>query len=630
MALTAAQLAKLATKVTGSREAFAAAFAAAQAGLDVPTDFKAVATSPDDLAAFEQAFGFADSRNFLGLLIVACVDRAIAKPDLPELGPPRANGLPRAPVAAPSRTAQSLQGFVRLVSGMSDAAQAAVEGNRLLRQVCEIIHNNTPRGTGVLIAPHLVLTAWHVVADEFEPAPGGGWQPKAGAASRLAVGFDRVSVIEGSSLDLTPVRVSLAKDWLAAWSPCDAAETQCRFPADGVDLSDKLDFAVLRLAESVGFLRSWRPLKNVRAPAADVDIVVYQYPETLTLQLARGTIDEVMARPRFLHRANTASGSSGGPCLDGQFYLVGLHHAGYDPDTQLPPAQRRNRGIPAPAIVARIATLPDLDPATHPLFRIEDERPGPIVGLKTFQALVLEAAGLRGDPATSPRILRVSGGPHSGKRFCLRLAKQLLAPSQDVVVVLPASSVPPSPEEAALKILEGAGMRTDVARARLPAPAAAATTEPAWLRNQFVPAFGEALRAAAPGRRVWLAIDELEHHALPQGPVRDFLGLVYEQISGMPWLRVLLIGPAGAVPAGAIPFTREYRLTDPTLDEVTECIARHYLVAGRLDDPRVPANVVYAAATEFAGETALIVLIEKLLLKPGVLPPIPSRRTAPV
>jgi hypothetical protein len=74
---------------------------------------------------------------------------------------------------------------------------------------------------------------------------------------------------------------------------------------------------------------------------------ILEHPAGAPLQLAAGTITEVLAR-RVRYDANTVAGASGSPSLDAARDLVALHHVG-DPSASAP---TYNQGIPTHLIAA--------------------------------------------------------------------------------------------------------------------------------------------------------------------------------------------------------------------------------------------------------------------------------------
>ncbi|MES0133603.1 serine protease [Mesorhizobium sp. M0016] len=220
-------------------------------------------------------------------------------------------------------------------------------------------------GTGALIGPDLVLTNYHVVEKLRR-------DPTRQADAR--VHFDYFAPETGR-------RIPLAQVWDVAMSSYSFQDLNADMPAD----PEKLDYAVIRLAERVGELplpadyaagwpdgtrparRGWLVLpKPEMRPAKDTPIDIYHHPCTIgnqgvsSLPLpdvpSRGTIISIdPGELRVTHNAETVHGSSGAICYGKNLEPVALHHAG-DPGSALknvkrPPGQR---AIPLGAIAAQL------------------------------------------------------------------------------------------------------------------------------------------------------------------------------------------------------------------------------------------------------------------------------------
>ncbi|WP_031256511.1 trypsin-like serine peptidase [Mesorhizobium sp. L48C026A00] len=238
-------------------------------------------------------------------------------------------------------------------------------------------------GTGALIGPDLVLTNYHVV-ERLEK--------NAARQAAARVRFDYFAPGTGRV-------VVLAQDWLVAksfysWRDLD--------PTRDVE-PDKLDYAVVRIAEKVGdgppaegVAAGWRyvgrPARRgwlvLPKPETRVEkgtpIDIYHHPcvveggQVSSCAMpdlpARGTILSVDAGwLRVTHNAETRHGSSGAICYGKNLDPVALHHAG-DPDSALetvtpdqkplPPGQR---AIPLGLVAAQLlASFPKIYQETLP------------------------------------------------------------------------------------------------------------------------------------------------------------------------------------------------------------------------------------------------------------------------
>jgi V8-like Glu-specific endopeptidase len=147
-------------------------------------------------------------------------------------------------------------------------------------------------GTGFLIAPGIILTCQHVLRD------------KPVQESSFELDYQRDE--DGSFRRVTTVKLNPEMCFVA---------------------NEKLDFAVVGL-ESELKDRPVMPLVDDGNTRVGEELSLFHYPQAgpLQLSLRRGTVLAVY-NDIFHHDANTQPGSAGGPLLDQNLRLVGLHHA---------------------------------------------------------------------------------------------------------------------------------------------------------------------------------------------------------------------------------------------------------------------------------------------------------------
>lgn len=269
-----------------------------------------------------------------------------------------------------------LQKVITERSVFHDAEPFLVALQARIAWVCQVLAPGGG-GTGVLVAPDLILTNHHVIDAAI----------KSGAAARdVACLFDFKQSFNGQQIS-PGRRVSAGAQWLVAARPHSAADTAPAGSAGGGPAAQELDYALIRLSEPVGRQplgvrgvadpgagqRQWLTLSlNAPSVAPGDPLIVLQHPQLPQkrtqepVQIAMGTVlDSPYPGLRVRHNARTLSGSSGSPCFDANLDLVALHHAGEAVAGAQPPAW--NQAIPIHNIVAdlieRGVSPPFWDPA---------------------------------------------------------------------------------------------------------------------------------------------------------------------------------------------------------------------------------------------------------------------------
>lgn len=214
---------------------------------------------------------------------------------------------------------------------LSNPLTATPNVQRAIRSVCAIV-SGPHNGTGVLIGPDLVLTAYHVIDHVTERADIDG----------MHCYFDYVEdgadSPAGGGMEVGVLAVDVCS------SPPSPGDLEGGPPEFRRDL---LDYAILRLNSPMGRrpARDGRPRGWVRLPREPVvpdiedEIYLFQHPEgdnffhrQQPLRYGLGEVVDVLEHAaRFVHTAGSAPGSSGGPCFDvsKDFAFVGLHNAGH-------------------------------------------------------------------------------------------------------------------------------------------------------------------------------------------------------------------------------------------------------------------------------------------------------------
>jgi V8-like Glu-specific endopeptidase len=222
----------------------------------------------------------------------------------------------------------------------------------------------TTGGTGFLVGPDLVLTAYHVLRPAIDFAAKRAAAVLAAPAD-VRFRFDYKLLRDGRTLSWGVYYDLHETDWLAASSPGSPLDVQPE-PKPDPDPAH-LDFALVRLDAPAGehgigvrqapearaAKRGWIELPAA-APRfiADTPLLILHYPEGKPLKLAIRMQSVVKCNDngsRLKHRTNTDYGSSGAPCFDARWNLVALHQG-----THTAPGNAYNQAVPIDRIAAAL------------------------------------------------------------------------------------------------------------------------------------------------------------------------------------------------------------------------------------------------------------------------------------
>jgi hypothetical protein len=462
----------------------------------------------------------------------------------------------------------ALQGLVQPTLGFLNADMLRSGVIIAVRRVCRIsvsAEDSASFGTGFLVGPQAVITSWHVIA----PLLDASGTPKENSAEKIRVEFDAI----GTSHTLTTVGV--VAQWLVGSSkvhPIEHPPAQLDFGAAAPDGFDKhLDYALIRLDKPVGRERGYYRLDRSRKPAVDgarTQITLFQHPYGTNMWAAMGTglaLWPPRIETRFRHNANSMNGSSGGLILDADFEPVALHQCGILRDDGQAVV---NGAIPTACIAANddpFEGTTGLDPLWHIA-----ETDAPVIGREDFQRHVLNAI------AGNTRIIAVRGEPKTGKTFSIAILRALLGLVEHSVIEMKAANISPVPARLAADLLESMGAPV-LETEPLPATADALTAQDAWIRDTLYPEFARRAYKAAGKRILWLAIDDLDTNPLANSASRHLLERLYSDIASLPFLRIVLLGLTGPVPA-ALPKFVGYDATQPfTRAEIETYLQRRFV-----------------------------------------------------
>lgn len=588
---------KMAEAVTASRADFARVFLEAQAeraSLQPRVEFEAVVANVadgSDREAFAEALRFAEVEGFAAQLAVAIAHESLENGDIMRHLLESA----RAGTAGPAE----LQAITDFVQGLSEP-NVDVRGRiRAARWTVQIRVDGSPAGTGVLIRPHLVLTAWHVVEPLFSKLGGTKRAPIPDIGNRLKVQFDHVMRLVQQGAALAPGNVleieAANTDWCVVFSPCHPEELQKRLPDDLSELKDYWDYCVFKLARTPGLERGWLELdRSAIVPKPSSYMLVYQHAGGQSMRLGSGPLSAPEAAAahavpalRFLHTVNTTNGSSGGPCFDRSFLLFGLHQGVWPaPVNLMQPVV--NRGVPIRPIIDHLKkAVPKLpDPERQYIFRIpEKDGYHPVVGCDAFQDVVWEMS-----TAKAIKLLLILGDGQAGKTFRMGVLDAMMPSTAHLKIMLPAGDISKLGAEAlARRIAREAGVE-DLVIQSAEQNGSAATT---WVRDEVCRRLLDALAKVRGGRRVWICLCDLNKTNIEGEQAPDLLHAIYASTLGPDgeWLRVVLDGMLGDLPAILGPVIRRHRVEYADVDvlkgHVRACIER--LLIAEKAEPNVVA-----------------------------------------
>lgn len=610
--LDAGQARALALGIRGSRQAVAAVYdqVAVRAGRDLP-DFKTVALGVDDpveaftRALLEAAGGTVPWHHVLLADLVAqgLIDPAVlaqtAAPSAVTLMPQNGDG-----------TFLEPQAFTPEMMAVLPVADLLAAINLAARRLC-LIRAGGAQGTGFLIGPHTVLTNWHVMKGLIDPATG---KARTGSARDIQISFETLADNRGRPCQA-------AEDWLAGFSPLVKAGEPLPFSPDGTFL----DYCAIRVQGAPGRERGWYDLSQTGELIDTSDaFFVFQHPAGSAQRagVARDTVPD--ADVNFLrHQVWTASGSSGGLCLDHALRPIALHHAGIFHDTETEPNGRPkflyNRAVRLASIHAAKPLLGAPVAGLDRVLRLSDGSAA-VIGRVATQATLRQMAV----DASKP-ILVVRGDRKSGKTFTATILRESFPFDSRKIILLSAADLTAEAADLARLILRGAGkdpVEIDAAFANL----ASLTTGPATVADVFatMKTLLLGIVGASPVQPylLWLVIDQLDQVPLPGIGARSLLEKIYNDTGLLAVMRVILIGLTDVLTSVDPQTILTDRLEDPHRlkpEEVEECLSGLMVTAGVIPaagEVRRHAEIVLGATDKLDARgrqtTPLVVLSELL------------------
>jgi hypothetical protein len=563
----------VAQALSTTRVEFAKIFWQAQTLVPIPVasriEFEAIAaTEANDVKAFEVALVFAQQNGFFLFIIILAVNTGLEKGLL-------AGFL----IKQITDGNAQLHAIANPPAGFIEPLLFSKGVIKFSKMTGKVLINAAAMGTGILVGPNLFLTAWHVISDLFDQTAGAGgeivWKEKQQLPT-LQVEFNSIlDMVNGAVQSSGTTIINAHKDWLVTYSTCHNLELSGKLPQNLSDLNLFNDYAIIRLSKTIGLERRWiEPDKRAKLPPGKANIVLLQHPQGFPLKMDYSSVvdltppDPAIPAMRFLHGLNAVGGSSGGPCFDKEFSLIGLHQGSWPQPVN---GNITNRGIPISKIIehysAKFTALPLPDPSDCPVWCLDKKSFQPFIGYDDFQLDMWKSA-----MTGNKRLITTSGTDQSGKSYLMELVFSILSDGDHLKITLEGEGIAKKTAlELAKKICSDAG--ADVPD--FASLTAFNSTPFAWLKGEIVTKLITALESKRNKRNVWLCIKNLNKVNIEGEHASDFLFLLYESAVQNDWLRILLDGMRADIPASLRLLTERYRTR-----EITEVEIRNYLRRG--------------------------------------------------
>ncbi len=265
---------------------------------------------------------------------------------------------------------------------------------------CRVLVNGAVAGTGCLIGPSLVLTAWHVVAVNPPRLP------------QMPTPQVQVILSDQSKQD---VIVPFGFE-----SFCGDAEFDGCAPRADSDVINRNDVALLVMRRpAAAHLGYARLPSTVREMASRSTLFLVHFPGGDDKGVGIGRISKIrMVTARWRHDITSLPGSSGGACFNRDLEFAGLHQGRWSGGGRLVPLSR---------FIADLRPLVEKDIAPRALWSLDGTENGAfVIGRDLFFEAVAEAGG-QGSRVRGLRIKRrdLNAGT-TGLAFSHQILTQLL------------------------------------------------------------------------------------------------------------------------------------------------------------------------------------------------------------
>lgn len=609
-----------------SRQQFAIVFLQAQ--YDIPVDdrvgFDALGLSSDDKQSFKKALDYASAKGFFTGFLKLLINRGFDNGDLMKL------------LHQKDPTNATLQAIMNAAAGFGVPGLVETNFPKAMRWTGKVLIDGQFQGSGVLIGPKRFLTAWHVVRTMFDLKNANGqfhYEPKAAPPVLEVVFDDFTSFVDDKLKPPQPLTVPVDPQWHETHSVCHADELNGNVGQPYAKLDGFWDYAIIRLQDIPGNDRRFTPLKKYAVvPTTNAKITVFQHPAAAPLLYDTDKIldlvqlappgDPDIPRVRFLHAVNAAPGSSGGPCFDKEFSLVGLHQGTWTIQNQ-----QINVGIPIINIIEHLESQKKGITSAEIIEQyficsIEADDFAPVIGVDDFQKLVMEMEVTQKSEAQkelsirpdAPRLVIISGEEGEGKTFLTSVLNEILDSAEHLKIELKGEAIAKDDaEKIAKKICSIAGRELTGVK-----PLADYNSTPAaWVKDELCQKMMNSLETAHKDRIVWIYITDLNKFEIQGLYAADLLFHLYSYTLNTPWLRLVLDGASFELPKTLNPVMTLYGISELTQQHVTDYVTRFLQqlklvrVKAEIDAYATMLYMMYTAAYAANKATARAVLAKQ-------------------
>lgn len=593
-----------------------------------PFDTILLGTHGDFKAAVARAAELSEQQGFASVLVPQLLMRAltlgylastVAADPTAGLASDKTTGFMQA-VLDPARGMMQSKVIAHLLAVTTWTGLITDEGN-----------NKAPLGTGFLIKPDLLLTSAHVI----EMSRAAMENRRDDIPAEIAVRFTMAQP------PLNKVKVPLAPNWRVLSKPPHGKPPS--LDVESPLAAKNLDFAVIRLARSVGDVLSYCDLDSVQEPELQRSLFVVGFPGSTDQYFDVSRVTSLnAASARLRHSVNTQSGMSGSPCIGAEGSVCGIHEGTMqengmaynravhlrvirdviresgvlEADTPFEIADSAERlrwskaglslaGDEANAWRDAVIQLGDPDPGDAAQNTVQREAYHPVFGRESFAAWIAHASG----PDAPDRLMLLMGprkqdGSYdpapkgSGKTFSAAILRARLNAPAHRLIVLP-------PEKVALSSPSAAHALVAEALAASPGAAGAGDAGIESLRpfagevaKDHATLLLDTLRASGADSTFWIFLD-FGRGAAWRDLARTFWTELALQAIERNGFRVIVAGlqPAQAdeLAAGA---TSPLRVARDEIDYTKEAGLRTYF--RRITQALTPGNATSAADDPFA------------------------------